>query len=471
MTDSQTLLAEYVANGSDTAFGELVARYINLVYSTAARLVDGDAHRAQDVAQEVFTDLARGARGLSSKVMLGGWLHRHTCFVAAHTMRRERRRRNRERQAVEMNALEDHGEAHFAQIAPILDEAIDQLSTPDRTAIVMRFFEGQDLRSVGQALATNEGAAQKRVARALEKLRGLLLRRGVALSGAGLATLLAGHAVAAAPAGLALSISTAAISSAAAVSGGLTLNLLKLMAMTKLKLAAGAIVIAALGTSLVLEQHAQARLRQDNQALRLELDRSTRLSAENQRLASLTDTAARRESPLDELTRLRAEAARLRQQQGQLASIRAIQTAPHSPAPASDYLLKGAYTNAGFTDPDSTLQTMMWAGTTHDAATILACFAPEAGQSEIRTEAQQKQSVEVVSRSTSRWSGYRVLDHQNFGDDRMVTTVSFRTADGESVLCRAKLRRIGSEWKFDGELGADTELKPGQIRWGDGLVK
>jgi hypothetical protein len=205
--------------------------------------------------------------------------------------------------------------------------------------------------------------------------------------------------------------------------------------------------------------------------LRLELDRSTRLSAENQRLASLTDTAARRESPLDELTRLRAEAARLRQQQGQLASIRAIQTAPHSPAPASDYLLKGAYTNAGFTDPDSTLQTMMWAGTTHDAATILACFAPEAGQSEIRTEAQQKQSVEVVSRSTSRWSGYRVLDHQNFGDDRMVTTVSFRTADGESVLCRAKLRRIGSEWKFDGELGADTELKPGQIRWGDGLVK
>ena len=207
-------------------------------------------------------------------------------------------------------------------------------------AIVMRFFEGRDLRSVGQALATNEDAAQKRVARALEKLRGLLLRRGVALSGAGLATLLADHAVAAAPSGLASIISTAAISSAAAVSGGLTLNLLKLMAMTKLKLAAGAIVIAGLGTSLVLEQHAQAKLRHDNQALRLELDQSARLSAENQRLASLTDTAPRRESPLDELTRLRAEAARLRQQQAQLASIRAIQTAPHSQAPVSDYFSK-----------------------------------------------------------------------------------------------------------------------------------
>src|SRR5664280_1937776 len=77
-------------------------------------------------------------RGLSSKVMLGGWLHRHTCFIAAKTLRGERRRQDRERQATEMNALEDHGTARFEQIASILDEAINQLSTPDRTAIVLR---------------------------------------------------------------------------------------------------------------------------------------------------------------------------------------------------------------------------------------------------------------------------------------------------------------------------------------------
>jgi DNA-directed RNA polymerase specialized sigma24 family protein len=59
-----------------------VARYINLIYSAAVRLVDGDQHRAQDVTQTVFADLARMARALSSEVMLGGWLHRHTCFVA-----------------------------------------------------------------------------------------------------------------------------------------------------------------------------------------------------------------------------------------------------------------------------------------------------------------------------------------------------------------------------------------------------
>lgn len=471
MTDSQRLLAEYVANGSDTAFRELVTRYINLVYSTAVRLVDGDAHRAQDVAQEVFTDLARLARGLSGKVMLGGWLHRHTCFVAASTMRRERRRRNRERQVVEMNALEDHGQARFEQIAPILDEAINQLSTPDRTAIVLRFFEGLDLRSVGQALATNEDAAQKRIARALDKLRPLLLRRGVAFSGAGLAGLLASHAVAAAPAGLATSISTAAITSAAAVSGGLTLNLLKLMAITKLKLATGAIVIAAVGTTLVLEQRTQATLRQDNQALRQQVEQSARLNTENQRLASLITPATPRESPPDELTRLRAEAANLRRQQAQTASTGARQTAQRSPAPANDYLPKAAYTYAGFADPDSALQTMMWAGTTDDAKTILACFPPEAFQDEMRTKAQQKQAVEVVSRCTSRWSGYRILNRQKFGNDRMVATISYQTAAGGTVAGRTKLRRVGSDWKFDGELGADTPLEAGKIQWSDGVVK
>src|SRR5664280_494645 len=107
MTDSQKLLAEYVQSGSEPAFRELVARYLDLVYSVALRLVEGDTHRAEDVAQTVFADLARQARTLSPDVMLGGWLHRHTCFVAVNTMRGERRRQSRERQAVEMNALQN----------------------------------------------------------------------------------------------------------------------------------------------------------------------------------------------------------------------------------------------------------------------------------------------------------------------------------------------------------------------------
>src|SRR5437667_10909460 len=107
MTDSQPLLAEYLRTGSEAAFRELVTRYLDLVYSTALRLVDGDTHRAEDVSQIVLAALARMAGKLSGSTMLGGWLHRHTCFVARTVMRGERRRHARERQAVEMNALND----------------------------------------------------------------------------------------------------------------------------------------------------------------------------------------------------------------------------------------------------------------------------------------------------------------------------------------------------------------------------
>ena len=76
--DASSLLRQYVEHGSESAFRELVTRYIDFVYSVALRRVDGNAYLAQDVAQTVFTDLARKARSLPVDVMLGGWLHRHT---------------------------------------------------------------------------------------------------------------------------------------------------------------------------------------------------------------------------------------------------------------------------------------------------------------------------------------------------------------------------------------------------------
>src|SRR5258707_337299 len=120
MPDSRSLLADYVSNGSEPAFRELLARYLDLVYSAAVRLVGDDTHLAKDVTQTVFIDLARKARSLPKDVMLGGWLHHHTVFVSATMVRGERRRRLRERQAVEMNAVSDHTRANVAEVAPVL---------------------------------------------------------------------------------------------------------------------------------------------------------------------------------------------------------------------------------------------------------------------------------------------------------------------------------------------------------------
>src|SRR6202050_4668886 len=98
MNDSRKLLEDYAKRASEAAFRELVARYINMVHSTALRLVNGDSHLAEDVTQTVFLNLARQAGTLSGGVMIGGWLHRNACFVASSMMRGDRRRQIRETQ-------------------------------------------------------------------------------------------------------------------------------------------------------------------------------------------------------------------------------------------------------------------------------------------------------------------------------------------------------------------------------------
>jgi len=313
MTDTQSLLAEFVKNRSETAFRELVARYLNLVYSTALRLVGGDAHLAEDVAQAVFLHLAQKAPTLKPDSALGGWLHRDTCHVAATLMRGERRRQNRERQAVAMNSLPDHSEANLAQLAPVLDDAINHLGAEDRAAILLRFYEQRDLRSVGEALGSSENAAQKRVARALEELRALLKHRGVALSGAALGTMLAAEAVTAAPAQLAAAISTAVLANAASAAAP-TITLLKYMAAINLKSTVfTALALAAVLTPLLLQHQAQARLRDLDETLRRQSNQLAQLTADNQRLAQLNQKNSRppADPQLNELLKLRSEVGRL----------------------------------------------------------------------------------------------------------------------------------------------------------------
>ena len=73
MTDYRQLLANYAENGSETAFRELVSRYIDLVDSTARRFLNGDAHLTEDVTQTAFANLAVKAPTLSKEILLGGW--------------------------------------------------------------------------------------------------------------------------------------------------------------------------------------------------------------------------------------------------------------------------------------------------------------------------------------------------------------------------------------------------------------
>src|SRR3954465_712835 len=119
MSDDGELLERFVNTGDQAAFGELVARHINLVYSTALRRLGGDFHLAEDVTQMVFSKLAWRARAMPRSIVLAGWLHETTRFAAAKIIRTDRRRQAREQEALKMQETTSETAPDWERLCPI----------------------------------------------------------------------------------------------------------------------------------------------------------------------------------------------------------------------------------------------------------------------------------------------------------------------------------------------------------------
>jgi RNA polymerase sigma factor (sigma-70 family) len=249
--DDQQLLGEFVGRNSEAAFTALVARYVNLVYSTALRFT-GNPHHAEEITQAVFIILARKAGGLRRGTVLSGWLYQTARLTAANYLRGEIRRQRREQEAYMQSTLNGSCDASsqetWSQIAPLLDDAMGRLGETDRNVVVLHFFENKTAREVAAALKLTEAAAHKRVNRVLDKLRKFFSQRGVTLAAAAIAGAVSANSAHAAPVGLAESISAVAVAKGAAA-GTSTLTLvkgaLKIMAWTKAKTAVVVCVIVA----------------------------------------------------------------------------------------------------------------------------------------------------------------------------------------------------------------------------------
>ncbi|MDR3377346.1 MAG: sigma-70 family RNA polymerase sigma factor [Verrucomicrobiae bacterium] len=265
------LVRDYARRNSEAAFAELVRRQVNLVYSAALRHT-GIAAQAEEITQAVFIILARKAAGLREGTVLEAWLFETTRLTALSFLRAERRRQFREQEAYMQSTLQDNApDPVWHRISPLLDEAMMRLGAKDREAVMLRYFKEQSLRETAAGLNISEAAAQKRVNRALEKLRSFFSKRGVSSTTVIIATTISANSVHAAPAALAKSVSViAAAKGAAASTSTLTLikGALKLMAWTKMKIAVvtGAAILLTAGGFTAVETtiHAQTALEGKN---------------------------------------------------------------------------------------------------------------------------------------------------------------------------------------------------------------
>ncbi|MBI3418479.1 MAG: sigma-70 family RNA polymerase sigma factor [Verrucomicrobia bacterium] len=331
-TDSQ-LLRAYAEHRSELAFAELVRRHVDFVYSAARRMIC-DPHLAEDVTQGVFVALAKSARQLTDRSVLSSWLHRTAQNIAAQTVRTTERRRAREQEAAAMNELlSAESDAVWENIAPHLDAALGELNEADRDALLLRYFERKSAREMAQTLGINDDAAQKRVSRAVERLREFFARRGVTVGASGLVVVLSANAVQAAPVGLAVTISTSAVLAGKTIAAATTVTAVKTIAMTTLqKTLVGATLAAAVGTG-IYEARQASRLREENQSLQ---QSQASLAEQNQRLLSEHDEVTRQLAALrDENERLNRNANELLKLRGEVAQLRK-QAAAVTSATATD---------------------------------------------------------------------------------------------------------------------------------------
>ncbi|MCI0539919.1 MAG: RNA polymerase sigma factor [Verrucomicrobiales bacterium] len=277
----QALIAEFSASRSEAAFAALVRLHVNLVFATALRQV-GDRGIAEEVTQDVFVALAQHSGKLRRHPTIAGWLHQTTLNKSRQRMRSELRRDRRQQTAIHLDLAKGEGDSVWAPLVPLLDEALMDLREPDRLAVILHFMEGHSFRDVGAALGAGEDATRKRVKACLDRLTAFFRRHGFAVpvlaAGAPLFTL-SSHA---APPGLAASVTAAGLS-AAKIAGTSGLTLYSIMASAKIKIAAGVIIVAGFGTTILLEERVQTRLRNDNAVLQRRVES---LDQENQRLVS-----------------------------------------------------------------------------------------------------------------------------------------------------------------------------------------
>ena len=395
------LLARYTRQHAEDAFAEIVRRHLGLVYSAALRQVRSP-QLAEEVTQSAFIDLARSAGKLKPDTILTAWLYQVTRRTAIDVVRREASRQLREQIATEMTAMNATA-ADWTHIEPLLDEAMHALDDTDRAAVLLRYFENKSLREVGATLGTSENAAQKRLARAVERLREFFAKRGVTVGTSGLVVVISANAIQAAPVGLVSKTATAAALAETKITATATVTVAKTIVMTTLQktLIMSAIIVVGVGSALVIHQ-------------RFNPQASNAGVAQNQPSGGSSNKTNQTEFP------------------------------------------QASWKFAGYVDPESGYQSFMWAMSQGNVEITLDSLTPEARMKWERNMKKPKPEYGLeLARRTKQTELFRISDKQSISSTETHLLIESVGASNENPAQEqwAQMIKVGSDWKYQGWVG------------------
>jgi RNA polymerase sigma factor (sigma-70 family) len=271
MTDGQ-LLECFVTHRDEAAFEALVRLHGPMVLGVCRRVL-GNVHDAEDAFQATFLVLVRKAASIGQRELLGNWLYGVAYRTALDARAATSRRRQREKQVSVMPEPEAADRTDlWCDLRPLLDQELNRLPNKYRVSIVLCDLEGRTRREVAQHLGIPEGTLSGRLTTARRLLARRLTRRRLTLSSGVLAAALSQGA---APACVPSPLLVSTVQSAMAVAAGkeaagvvsaevaaLTEGVLKAMFVTRLKITAAVLLVAAavLGAALFEQQPIAAQL-------------------------------------------------------------------------------------------------------------------------------------------------------------------------------------------------------------------
>ena len=180
MEQSDAAAVAQARAGNPDAFRVLVERHSHSVFRLAFRMT-GNQHDAEDLVQETFLRAYKQLSKFDGRASFGTWLYRVAANCSLDLIRLRKRRQEQQvpvdeegQEIAAVAAAEDPTPDRLAfsgELNRLLGPALERLSPMERTAFVMRHYEGMCIEDNGRALGVHAGAAKHSVFRAVQKLR------------------------------------------------------------------------------------------------------------------------------------------------------------------------------------------------------------------------------------------------------------------------------------------------------------